>query len=99
MEHYKWNYILDNNADEDHKDEDDGEDDKDDSDIDNKVNATSSPTTSNKKCKYNAVMGMVTPSDDDLMANSNMAKSYPYLLRALGGEDGFDPTNASVLSN
>ena len=99
MEHYKWNYILDNNADEDHKDEDDGEDDKDDSDIDNKVNATSSPTTSNKKRKYNAVMGMVTPSDDDLMANSNMAKSYPYLLRALGGEDGFDPTNASVLSN
>jgi hypothetical protein len=25
-----------------------------------------------------------------------MAKSYPYPLRALGGEDGFDPTNPSV---
>ena len=100
MEHYKWNYILDNNTDEDHKDEDDDEDNEDDSDVDNEVNnATSSPTTSNKKRKYNAVMGMVTPSDDDLMANSNMAKSYPYLLRALGGEDGFDPTKGSVLSN
>ena len=41
-------------------------------------------------------MGMITPCDDDLMANSNMAKSYPYLSRALGGENGFDPTNPSV---
>ena len=31
------------------------------------------------------------------MAKSNMAKSYPHLVRALGvGEDGFDPTNPSV---
>ena len=36
------------------------------------------------------------PCDDDMKANSNMAKSYPYLSRALGGEDGFDPTNPSV---
>ena len=36
------------------------------------------------------------PGDDDMMANLNMAKSYPYLSRALGGEDGFDPTNPSV---
>jgi hypothetical protein len=36
-EQYKWNYILDNNTDEDHKDEDDGEDDKDDSDVDNEM--------------------------------------------------------------
>ena len=42
-EQYKWNYILDNNVDEDHKDENDGEDDKDDSDVDNEDNATSSP--------------------------------------------------------
>ena len=35
MEQYKWNYILDNNADEDHKDEDDGENDEDESDVDN----------------------------------------------------------------
>ena len=88
MEHYKWNYIFDNNADKDHKDEDDGEDDEDDIDVDNKVNATSSPTTSNKKHKYNAVMGIVTLGDDDMMANLNMAKSYPYLSRALGRRRG-----------
>jgi hypothetical protein len=79
MEHYKWNYLLDNNADEDHKDEDDGEDDEDDSDVDNEDNATSSPSTSNKTRKYNAVMGIIMPVDDDMMANLNMAKSYPYL--------------------
>ena len=70
---------LANNADEDHKDEDDGKDDEDKSDVDNEDNATSSPTTSNKKCKYNAVMGIITPGDDDKKANLNMAKSYPYL--------------------
>ena len=92
-----WNYILDNNVDEDHKDEDDGEDDEDDSDVDSEENATSSPTTSNKKRKYNAVQGIITPGEDENMkAYSNMAKSYPYLSRALGGEDGFDPTNPSV---
>jgi len=96
LEQFKWNYILEDDADEDLKDEDNGEDDEDDSDVDNGDNATSPPATSNKKRKYNAVMGMITPGDDDLMANSNMAKSYPYLLRALGGEDGFDPTNPSV---
>ena len=47
------------------------------------------------RCKYNAVMGMITPGDDDMMANLNAAKSCPYLLRALG-EDGFDPMNPSV---
>ena len=95
-EQYKWNYILDKNADEDHKDEDDGEDDEDDSDVDSEDNTTSSPTTSNKKRKYNAVQGIITPCVYDMKANSNMAKSYPYLSRALGGEDGFDPTNPSV---
>ena len=97
-EQYKWNYILDNNADEDHKDEDDGEDDEDGSDVDSEDNTTSSPTTSNKKRKYNTVMGIIiiTPGDDDMKANLNMAKSYPYLSRSLGGEDGFDPTNPYV---
>jgi hypothetical protein len=96
-EQYKWNYILlDNNVDEDHKDEDDGEDNEDDSDVDSEDNATSSPMTSNKKRKYNAVQVMITPGDDDMKANSNMVKSYPYLSQALGGEDGFDPTNPSV---
>ena len=89
--------IFDNNADEDHKDEDDGEDDEDDSDVDSEDNATSSPTTSNKKHKYNAVQGIIMPGDDDMKANSNMAKSYPYLSRALGGEDGFDTTDLCVV--
>ena len=95
-EEYKWNYILDNNADEDHVDEENGEDDEDDSDVENEDNASSSPTTSNKKRKYNVVMGIIMPGDDDMMANLNMAKSYPYLSRALGEEDGFDPMNPSV---
>jgi hypothetical protein len=95
-EQYKWNYILDKNADEDHKDEDDGEDDEDDSDVDSEEKAINSHTTINKKRKYNAVQGIITSGDDDMKANSNMAKSYPYLSRALGGEDGFDPTNPSV---
>jgi hypothetical protein len=43
-EQYKCYYILDDNADEDHKDEDDGKDDEDKSDVDNEDNATSSPT-------------------------------------------------------
>jgi hypothetical protein len=96
MEHFKWNYILEDDADEDLKDEDDGKGGEDDNDVDNGDNATSSPATSNKKHRYNAVMGMIMPDDDDLMANSNMAKSFPYLSRALGGEDGFDTTNPSV---
>jgi hypothetical protein len=37
------------------------------------------------------------PGDDNDTAKSNMVKSYPHLLRALGvGEDGFDPTSPSV---
>ena len=89
------NYILDNNT-ENHKDEDDGEEDEDGIDVDKEENATSSPTTSNKN-KHNAidVSVMVTPGDDN-MVNPDMDKRYPYLSRALGGEDGFDPTNPSV---
>jgi hypothetical protein len=98
MEKYKWNYILEDNVDEDHKDEDNDKDNKDDSNVDSKDTAASSPTTSNKKRKYNAVMVMVAPDDED-MAKSDMAKSYPHLSRALGGEDGFDPTNPSVLKS
>ena len=94
-EQYKLNYILDNNT-ENHKDEDDGEEDKDSIDVDKEENATSSPTTSNKN-KHNAidVSVMVTPGDDN-MVKPDMDKRYPYLSRALGGEDGFDPTNPSV---
>ena len=97
VEQSKWNYLLEK-EDEDGEDgeDDSSEDDEDGSDVDSEENATSSPTTSNKKRKYNAVQGIITPGDDDMKANSNMAKSYPYLSRALGGEDGFDPTNPSV---
>ncbi len=64
--------------DDDGKDNDDEDDDKgndDDSDDDNEVNATLTPP-SNKKCKYNTI----TPGDDNNMAKSNMAKSYPHLV-------------------
>jgi hypothetical protein len=78
--------------DKDNDDEDDDKGDNDDSDDDDEVNATlTSP--SNKKRKYNTI----TPGDDNNMAKSNMAKSYPHLVRSLGvGEDGFDPTNPSI---
>jgi len=96
VEQSKWNYLLEKEDKDGEDDEDDSEDDEDDSDVDCEEKSTSSPTTSNKKTKYNAVQGIITPCDDDMKANSNMAKSYPYLSRALGGEDGFDPTNPSV---
>ena len=48
---------------------------------------------SNKKRKYNTI----TLEDEDNIAKSKMAKSYPHLLQALGvGEDGFDPTSPSA---
>ena len=89
VEQSKWNYLLEKEDEDGEDDEDDSEDDEDGSDVDSEENATSSPTTSNtKKRKYNAVQGIITPCDDDMKPNSNMAKSYPYLSRALGGEDG-----------
>ena len=61
-------------------------------DDDNDENGTSSPNKSkSKKPKYN-VLG----DNDDSLDNLDMAKSHPHLARALGGEDGFDPTNPSV---
>jgi hypothetical protein len=95
IEKYKWNYVLEDNADKDHEDGDNNKDNKDNSNVDNK-HTTSSPTTSNKKRKYNAVM--VTPGDEDI-AKSDMAKSYPHLSQSLGGEDRFDPTIPSVLKS
>ena len=97
VEQSKWNYLLEKEDEDDEDDKDDGEDDKDGIDVDKEDNATSSPTTSNKKRKHNTidVSVMVTPGDDN-MVNPDMDKRYPYLSRALGGEDGFDPTNPSV---
>jgi hypothetical protein len=99
VEQLKWIYLLkkedecgkddndENNVDVDDKDNDDKENDGDD-----EINA-SSTTIINKKRKCNTT----TQGDDGDMAMSNMAKSYPHLLQALGvGEDGFDPINPSV---
>ena len=89
-----WNYILDNASEEGNDDrvKDDNKDDDNEDDDDDDENGTSSQYKSkNKKPKYNA-----PGHDDDSMDNFDMAKSYPHLARALGGEDGFDPTNPSV---
>ena len=89
-----WNYILDNASEEGNDDrvKDDNKDDDNEDDDDDDENGTSSQYKSkNKKPKYNA-----PGDDDDSMDNFDMAKSYPHLARALGGEDGFDPTNPSV---
>jgi hypothetical protein len=94
VEQSKWNYFLDNASEEGNDDrvEDDDEDDDNKDDDDDDENGTSSQYESkNKKPKYNA-----PGDDDDSMDNFDMAKSYPHLARALGGEDGFDPTNPSV---
>jgi hypothetical protein len=96
MEQYK--FVLEEEEDNDKDGEDKHNEDEDDEDVNEDSNVddepdTSSPTTSNKKSKYNAIM----PPDDEDMAECSMAESYPHLSRALGGEDGcFDPTNPSV---
>ena len=104
MEDFKWNHLfeLENNSkDNNDKDHDDGTDYEacdDESDVDKCSNATRSPTTtSNKKRKHNVidVSVMVTPGDDN-MVKPDIAKSYPYLSKALGGEEGFDPLDPSV---
>ena len=73
VEQSKWNYLLEKEDEDDEDDKDDGEDDKDGIDVDKEDNATSSPTTSNKKRKHNAidVSVMVTPGDDN-MVNPDM---------------------------
>ena len=66
VEQSKWNYLLEKEDEDDEDDKDDGEDDKDGIDVDKEDNATSSPTTSNKKRKHNAidVSMMVTPHQE-----------------------------------
>jgi hypothetical protein len=94
VEQLKWNYLLEKEDEggKDDNDEDNCNDNDKENDEDDKINACSTPT-SNKMREYNTI----TPGDDDNMAKSNMAKSYPHLVRALGvGEDGFDPTKPSV---
>ena len=95
VEQSKWNYLLEkkeeggkDDDDKDNNDEDDDKGDDDDSDDNDEVNARS-PSPSNKKRKYNTI----TPGVDDDMAKSDMAKAksemakpYPHLVQALGGE-------------
>ena len=91
MENFKWNYLLElGNISKDNKDKDkdhsDGTDDEvcgdeSESDVEERSNATSSPTMSNKKRKHNVidVSMMVTPGHDN-MVKPDIAKSYWYLL-------------------
>jgi hypothetical protein len=91
MKQFKWNYLLE--GEEDYKEDDDYNDD------DDKVNGIDiaiSPTTNNKKRKYNNDCPLSVLPGDHHMANSDMAKSYPHLLKALRLEDGFDPTDPHV---
>jgi hypothetical protein len=107
MDPFIWPYVIENCMDVKEGDSDDDssndkyesvEEDKDDDD----ENTTSSPTKSkNKKPKYNALGDDndnmdVLGDDNDNMDNLRMAKLYPHLAGALGGEDGFDPMNPSV---
>jgi hypothetical protein len=103
MEDFKCNNLLEleNNSKENKdKDHDNGTDDEacdGKSDVDEQSNATSSTTTSNKKRKHNVIdVSELVTSGDDNMVKLDIDKSYPYLSRALGGEDGYDPTNPSV---
>jgi len=91
VEQSKWNYLLEKEDEDgvDDDDEDNCDDDDEENDDDGEINAASSTPTSNKKRKYNTI----TPGVDDDMAKSDMAKAksemakpYPHLVRALGGE-------------
>jgi hypothetical protein len=107
MDPFIWTYVIENHMDVKEGDsDDDSSNDKDESieedqDDDNE-NATSSPTKSkNKKPKYNALGDDndnmdALGEDNNNMDNLDMAKSYPHIARALGGEGGFDPTNPYV---
>jgi hypothetical protein len=97
-----WDFIVENNKDgndDDSKDDDNSEDDEDNDDNKNsnikEDNDACSPTKNNKKRKYSPMMvgpGMVKLGGDDI----NMDKLDLNLSRALGGDDGFNPTNPSV---
>ncbi len=112
MEQYKWNYVLEKEEDDDKDDEDKDNKDEDDEEVDDESNVdgkhnTSSPTTSNKKRKCNAIMppGDAKTYPHPLQALGGEdgwcdAKTYPHLLQALGGEDGcVNPTNPAVLKS
>ena len=98
---FSWKYFIDNRLDTEEGDSDDDSSsiEKDEmsieADDDNDENGTSSPNKSKSKKPNNNVLG----DNDDSLDNLDMAKSYPHLARALGGEDGFDPTNPSVLKS
>ncbi len=107
MDSLIWTYVIENHMDVKEGDrDDDSSNDKDESikkdEDDDNENATSSPTKSkNKKPKYNMLGDNndnmdALGGDNDNMNHLDMAKLYPHLVGALGGEDGFNPMNPSV---
>jgi hypothetical protein len=107
MDPFIWTYVIENCIDVNKGDSNDNSsNDKDESVVEDKdndnENASSSPTKSKNKKPKNNVLGDNNDNmdalgeDNDNMNNLDMAKLYPHLAQALGGEDGFDPTNPSV---
>ena len=94
VEQFKWNYVLEKEEDDDtDADDEDNEsainkDDDDDSYTDDDDDNVSSTTMSIKERKYD----IITSSGDGDTSKPDMAKSYPHLSQALGGE-----TIASIL--
>jgi hypothetical protein len=57
------------------------------------------PTSNNKKRKYNPPIvspGILKSGNEDEVKNTTDDELFPIVLRAYGGEDGFDGTNPSV---
>jgi hypothetical protein len=93
VEPFIWNYLVENNKDGD--DDNNDNDSSDDDDEKNNVKDGDVACLSSKKRKYCPVV--VSPTTNKFCCgNVSMDKQYPYLLQALGGEDGFNPTNPSV---
>jgi len=93
VEPFIWNYLVENNEDGDNNNDDN--DSSDDDDEKNNVKDGDVACLSSKMRKY--CPAVVSPATDkSCCGNVSMEKQYPYLSRALGGEDGFDPRNPTV---
>ena len=88
-----WNYLVENNEDGDN-DNDDNDSSNDDDEKNNIKDGDVACLSSKKRKNCPAVVS--TATDKSCCGDVSMDKQYPYLSRALGGEDGFDPTNPSV---
>jgi hypothetical protein len=95
-----WDYKVENEDEDDSADdiddddsiEDNGSDEESKRNIKDDEDDACSPTT--KKRKYSPAV--VSPATEDKSHGHGMDKLYPNLLRALGGDNGFDPTDPSV---